>query len=992
MPVSVPQLPPLPISPISPRWDSLFHPNLPTRHDSSSVSDRSVSMESNPRIPSVARSQTSAFPGLSSHPFAGDHPGPPPLSPTIRNFSLLDSTAGGYYRPITPSSSTTKSFTDNSSARDGPVGIENFSRPRKPSLRQGSSEPVIPRQRTGTLPEGVLPESDEFTAADQHQSHASLNPVTQHSGWDRSRGYSASSAISTNIHTSVAHRPSVDQLGGTSRTASVRRGINSNNMGRQPLAHNEGSAPPTPREPPPWVTAGNDELRSSFRSQLTASTALGTVFTVNGTERSSVLTKASSVTESLVIDGYARASVAEEDGLSVEDVMGMYADGFHDDSDEDDTVEMDKDGSEDGNNNDRQDFGPGRAQTHEEDAKARPGTGDSKKGRVVDQMLEVMSDPLPIPGAAAGQSSGLVIARDSGAFFRNSGLPSSLPQEVGFASASKRFSIRAVNSVDDFSTSSTPRAGFASSTLQSEQWMPNGGMLAKSSGQSDFLESQISNPRNLDSRPSSRAPTPVSTSQLPQEPEEDPSSRDRYGFRKANQYITREQYDTWDASYSEYLARRRKKWVAYLKDSSLMTDHPDRFPQRSAKTKRFVRKGIPPDWRGAAWFYYAGGPKILAKHPGVYDEMVRGAGLEPSGAGKAVPDKCALKPIIVEDIEKDLHRTFPDNVRFRPPRTTTEGVSNGTETDSEPEIISSLRRVLHAFAMYNPRIGYCQSLNFLAGLLLLFVESEEHAFWLLNVITRVYLPGTHEMSLEGSKVDLGVLMATLKDALPSVWKQIGGDDSEMAKPGPKKAKVKRFRDISNPAGKTAPADPNHLPAITLCMTAWFMSCFIGTLPIETVLRVWDVFFYEGSRTLFRIALTIFKAGEAEIKAVTDPMEMFGVVQTLPRRMLDPNVLLEACYRKRNNFKHLSQDVVEDKRQERRDAIQKWKAAQDTDDNTAGPATIATKDGLSEQAAAGLDLAADTTDVDAIEVRRKGTIFGKRKVHLDKERARAEDVL
>jgi len=51
-----------------------------------------------------------------------------------------------------------------------------------------------------------------------------------------------------------------------------------------------------------------------------------------------------------------------------------------------------------------------------------------------------------------------------------------------------------------------------------------------------------------------------------------------------------------------------------------------------------------------------------------------------------------------------------------------------------------------------PRIGYCQSLNFLAGLLLLFLP-EEKAFWMLYIMTQTHLPRTHEMNLEGSSVD-----------------------------------------------------------------------------------------------------------------------------------------------------------------------------------------------------------------------------------------------
>jgi hypothetical protein len=97
-----------------------------------------------------------------------------------------------------------------------------------------------------------------------------------------------------------------------------------------------------------------------------------------------------------------------------------------------------------------------------------------------------------------------------------------------------------------------------------------------------------------------------------------------------------------------------------------------------------------------------------------------------------------------------------------------------------------------------------------------------------------------------------------------------------------------------------------------------MSCFIGTLPIETTLRVWDSFFYEGSKTLFRIALTIFKIGEQEIKSVTDPMEIFQVVQTIPRRLVDANLVLDTCFKRRGGFSGLSQEKIEQRRRERRE--------------------------------------------------------------------------
>lgn len=482
--------------------------------------------------------------------------------------------------------------------------------------------------------------------------------------------------------------------------------------------------------------------------------------------------------------------------------------------------------------------------------------------------------------------------------------------------------------------------------------------------------SPISETHSSSQPDTTHAPALAPTSAFMSSEVEDPGSRDRYGFKKANQYITREEYDEWNKGYTQFLGRRRRKWVQYLRDCALMTDRPIRFPPPNAKTKRFVRKGIPPDWRGAAWFYYAGGPAILGKNSGLYVKLLQQE----------------AKQIDAEAIERDLHRTFPDNIQFKfnlnDPNSGTnserhsQNTLTGTDKDAsdfgprgnagEPPIITSLRRVLHAFSIYNPRIGYCQSLNFLAGLLLLFVETEENCFWLLNVITHIYLPGTHEMSLEGSKVDLSVLMAEIRDTMPEVWDKIGGElEGELApKPAARKS-IRRPQLLAR--HKTSPSlSTERLPPITLCMTAWFMSCYIGTLPIETTLRVWDVFFYEGSKTLFRIAMAIFKQGEPEIRSLSDPMEMFGVVQSMPRKMLDANGLLELCFKRRNGFNHLNQDVIDGRRQERRDKARKEKEQGERGRSaTNGYATEGEGDGA--------------------DLRRKGTLFGRRKRTMSRAR-------
>ncbi|KAI0834366.1 RabGAP/TBC [Hypoxylon sp. FL0890] len=605
----------------------------------------------------------------------------------------------------------------------------------------------------------------------------------------------------------------------------------------------------------------SDELRSSYRSQLSASTAQGT----GATERSSVATKSSSITS---VYG------AVDDGLSVDDVMGMYEKGFYDDSAPEEEIN---------------------------DADSRPPTAKSELSRRKTAMLEAMTDLLPM--AEASETSSPSSPGDSAATFHDPDMHDSLPEE--------------------------PIEVTSEETEGNEEAKE----ICEDTREEHGVDHDTAEP-DADESDAEDDPAPPFVSRHPTEatiPEDD-DERDRYGFRKSNQYVSREQYDSWNQGYTEYLARRRRKWNAFLREHGLMTDNPNRFPPRSSKTKRFVRKGIPPDWRGAAWFYYAGGPAVVAKHAGMYDSLL----------------KQKAKDVDVEAIERDLHRTFPDNVKFRSSQSPNASGDSSQQTPkeddsgrtlSEKPMIASLRRVLHAFAIYNPKIGYCQSLNFLAGLLLLFVETEEQAFWLLNIITRVYLPGTHETSLEGANVDLGVLMSSLREAMPNVWAKIGGELD-----GTDAVWSRSWKHRHKP-------ESTRLPPITLCMTAWFMSCFIGTLPIESVLRVWDVFFYEGSKTLFRIALAIFKIGEGEIRAVGDPMEIFQVVQTIPRRLFDANGLIEACFKRRNGFGHLSQETVDQKRQERRNQV---KAEREK-------------------------LANGNAIVDSdVDMRRKGTLFNRRR--------------
>jgi hypothetical protein len=363
-----------------------------------------------------------------------------------------------------------------------------------------------------------------------------------------------------------------------------------------------------------------------------------------------------------------------------------------------------------------------------------------------------------------------------------------------------------------------------------------------------------------------------------------PAERDRYGFKKASDKITVPQYNAWASKYEEHISRRRNKWIALMSKQGLPTTEPTKFPEVCEKVKRYARKGYPPEWRGAMWWFYAGGQQAMEQKEmvGLYARLVTRVNQDELNKD----DKDA--------IERDLDRTFPDNIHFRAEPST--DLLDG-DSEDEPRMIQDLREVLSCFALNNPNIGYCQSLNFIAGLLLLFLKQDkQRAFIMLTIITQNHLPGAHARSLANTEVN--VLMMLIKDYLPKVWASINDTDL-----------------INSGVGSNA--HPNskfqRQPTVALSCTSWFMSIFVGVLPIETVLRVWDAFLFEGPRALYRYALGIFKLGEPEIRKFrpVDP-ELFMIVQNLPRTCLDPNILHDLAFVKKG-FGNMSQSVIDQKR-------------------------------------------------------------------------------
>jgi len=189
-----------------------------------------------------------------------------------------------------------------------------------------------------------------------------------------------------------------------------------------------------------------------------------------------------------------------------------------------------------------------------------------------------------------------------------------------------------------------------------------------------------------------------------------------------------------------------------------------------------------------------------------------------------------------EVIEVDLHRTFPKH-----------------QSISSEQGQQVLRRILRAYSLYHPQVGYCQGMNFVAGLFLSVLgqqrEQEEQVFWLLASMigercTRhryagMFMPG---MPLAAQSLHCGSQL--LKKHLPRLHSHF---ESEGLQPA-------------------------------MYLTKWLVPCFSVSFGFEFALRVFDVFLLEGWKVVYRVALALLKLSEPQLldRPLEDMMDYLQV--------------------------------------------------------------------------------------------------------------------
>ncbi|XP_034500437.1 small G protein signaling modulator 3 isoform X3 [Ailuropoda melanoleuca] len=233
--------------------------------------------------------------------------------------------------------------------------------------------------------------------------------------------------------------------------------------------------------------------------------------------------------------------------------------------------------------------------------------------------------------------------------------------------------------------------------------------------------------------------------------------------------------------------------------------------------------------------------------------------------------------IAAKQIEKDLLRTMPSNACFA--NVSSIGVPR-------------LRRVLRALAWLYPEIGYCQGTGMVAACLLLFLE-EEDAFWMMCAIIEDLLPASYfSTTLLGVQTDQRVLRHLIVQYLPRLDKLLQEHDIARV-PGERPP----FR---LPHAGCPWFQPQRLWSVSaelsLITLHWFLTAFASVVHVKLLLRLWDLFFYEGSLVLFQTTLGMLRLKEEELIQSENSASIFNTLSDIPSQIEDAELLLGEAMR------------------------------------------------------------------------------------------------
>lgn len=98
--------------------------------------------------------------------------------------------------------------------------------------------------------------------------------------------------------------------------------------------------------------------------------------------------------------------------------------------------------------------------------------------------------------------------------------------------------------------------------------------------------------------------------------------------------------------------------------------------------------------------------------------------------------------------------------------------------------------------------------------------------------------------------------------------------------------------ITNFLGDIDETLKNHDIELSLITLNWFLTLFAGAVHMKILLRIWDLFFFEGSIVLFQITLSMLKMKEPQLKELENSAQIFNALSDIPGDIDDVEKLFE----------------------------------------------------------------------------------------------------
>eukprot|EP00049_Salpingoeca_infusionum_P007035 m.114682 g.114682 ORF g.114682 m.114682 type:complete len:836 (-) comp13548_c1_seq4:92-2599(-) len=345
---------------------------------------------------------------------------------------------------------------------------------------------------------------------------------------------------------------------------------------------------------------------------------------------------------------------------------------------------------------------------------------------------------------------------------------------------------------------------------------------------------------------------------------------DQYGFKRTDGDDQDEENDFRSHNYSHTVEEEEMEKALFLDWKRMLSAWKRSADGAPPEVEELVRRGIPHSLRGQAWqklldtegakrhctFDYAtelARITALCKRRALAQHQLDRANIEwaekhkhRSKAKRSIPAELSEddeQPTIktVRQISLDLDRTFYTHAMF---------MERGGQGQQE------LFNILTAYAAFNPEVGYCQGMAFIAAVLLMSM-SEEEAFWALLCLmeSEQHLKGFYSERLEKVQEEASVFSGILAMRIPSLALHLS---TEFVHP-------------------------------LMYVTQWFM-CAFTSLPLwDTVLSIWDAFILRGSTVFHGAGLTVLSICANDLLYADGISQILPILQHLPPQKMTRHI-------------------------------------------------------------------------------------------------------